>query len=402
MSTPRIRVCHLGKYYPPAAGGIETHVRTLALAQAELGADVRVLCVNHEAGPTVVERDGPVEVVRFARRASAAKIDFCPGLVAGLRRVEADILHMQVPNPTMILGLIAARTTIPVVVTYQSDVVRQKLRAALFRPVERLAYRGVRAILSTSPDYTGGSLFLRPYADRIEVLPNGIDLGPYLEPSDDHRARAAEIRATHGGPIWLGCGRQVYYKGFLNAIRALTRVPGTLLLIGDGPDRPALRAEAESLGLGARVVFLGNLPHYLDLIPYYLAADAFWFPSNARSEAFGIVQVEAMACGCPVINTAIPHSGVAWVSPHEETGLTVAVDDPIALADAANRLISEPGLRDRLGAAARDRAVREFDHRVMARRSLAIYDRVLSGRPIRRGADAEPGVLVPRPTSPLA
>ena len=101
-----------------------------------------------------------------------------------------------------------------------------------------------------------------------------------------------------------------------------------------------------------RVVFLGTLPHYLDVVPYYLAADAFWFPSNARSEAFGLVQVEAMASGCPVINTRIPHSGVPWVSLHEETGLTVPVDDPAALAAAANRLLTEPGLRDRLAAAA--------------------------------------------------
>ncbi len=377
MSTLPIRVCHLGKYYPPAAGGIETHVRTLALAQAALGAEVRVLCVNHEAGPTSEERDGPVEVTRFSRRASLAKIDICPGLVQGLRRVDADILHMQVPNPTMILALLAARPRIPVVVTYQSDVVRQKLRAALFRPIERLAYRGVRAILSTSPTYTSGSPFLRPYTDRIELLPNGIDLGPYLDPSVADLAEADRIRAAYRGPIWLGCGRQVYYKGFLNAIRAMTRVRGTLLLIGDGPDRPALEAEAAALGLSSRVAFLGNLPHYLDLIPYYLAADAFWFPSNARSEAFGIVQVEAMACGCPVINAEIPHSGVSWVSPHEETGLTVPVDDPVALADAANRLVTEPGLRDRLASAAKDRAIREFDHRVMARRSLDIYRRVL-------------------------
>jgi rhamnosyl/mannosyltransferase len=129
---------------------------------------------------------------------------------------------------------------------------------------------------------------------------------------------------------------------------------------------------------------------YQEIIPYYLAADAFWFPSVAKSEAFGLVQVEAMACGTPVINAAIPHSGVPWVrvSRHGETGLTVPVDDPSALAAAARRLMDEPGLRDRLGAAARARAAREFDHRVMARRSLALYEAVLEGRPAP-GPDAE-------------
>ena len=147
-----------------------------------------------------------------------------------------------------------------------------------------------------------------------------------------------------------------------------------MLLVGDGPDQRALQAEARRLGVRDRVVFLGHVPR---LVPYYLAADAFWFPSNARSEAFGLVQVEAMASGCPVINTAIPHSGVPWVSRHEETGLTVPVDDPVALAAAASRLLTEPGLRDRLAAAARERAIREFDHRVDGR--------------------AQPGHLPPRP-----
>ena len=149
-----MRVCHLGKYYPPAPGGIETHTKTLARAQADLGATVRVVCVNHERGPTVVEDDGPVEVTRFRRaRVGRMKLDYCPGLVGKLRRVEADVLHMQAPNPTMILALLAARPKLPLVVTYQSDVIHQKLRAALFRPLERLAYRQVRAILPTSPTY---------------------------------------------------------------------------------------------------------------------------------------------------------------------------------------------------------------------------------------------------------
>ena len=379
----KLRVCHLGKYYPPSPGGIETHVRTLARAQAGLGASVQVYCMNHEVGATVAESDGPVEVTRFGRAVSGLKLDLCPDLIDGLRHVDADILHMQVPNPTMILALLAARIARPLVVTYQSDVIRQKFRALLFRPLERLVYRKVAAILPTSPLYPGGSSFLRGYGDRIQVMPMGIDLGPYLNSSAEDQAEAAQIRARYQarGPVWLCAGRQVYYKGFVNAIRALTRVEGTLVLIGHGPDQPGLRAEAERLGVSARVVFPGNL-HYLKIVPYYLAADAFWFPSNARSEAFGLVQVEAMACGCPVINTRIPHSGVSWVSLHEKTGLTVPVDDPVGLADAANRLLTEPGLRERFAEAGRQRVIQEFDHRVMAERSLAIYRRVLSAAPV--------------------
>jgi rhamnosyl/mannosyltransferase len=386
-----LHVCHLGKYYPPAPGGIETHVRTLARAQADLGARVTVLCVNHRPGPTVVEQDGPVEVTRFARRlgraSEALKVDLCPELVRGLRRVEADVLHLQVPNPTMIFALLAARPKPPLVVTYQSDVVNQRLRAALFRPLERLAYRRVRVILPSSPTYPGGSSFLRPYAGRLRVLPMGIDLKPYLEPSAGDRAEAEAVRVRHarGGPLWLCAGRFVYYKGLVNAVRALAHVGGRLLLIGEGPDEPQLRAEAARLGVADRVEFLGALP-YLEIVPYYLAADAFWFPSNARSEAFGLVQVEAMASGCPVINTAIPHSGVPWVSPHDETGLTVPVNDPEALAAAARRLLEEPGLRDRLTAAARRRAADEFDHRVMAGRSLEVYGSVLDPGPAAQPA----------------
>ena len=347
-----MHIVHLGKFYPPAPGGIETHVRTLANAQAHLGASVRVFCINHEPDPTTVDRDSLVEVTRFASKASGAKLDYCPELVPALREVEADVLHMQVPNPTMILALLQARPKIPLVITYQSDVVKQRLRALLFRPLERLLYRRAAAILPTSPPYAAGSRFLRPYSDRVEVVPMGIDLERYLHPSADDRAEAERIAKTYRGPIWLGCGRLIYYKGFPNAVRALTRVEGTLLLVGDGPDRSALEAEAKALGVSERVVFLGSMP-YQKIVPYYLAAEAFWFPSIARSEAFGIVQVEAMACGCPVINTDIPHSGVPWVSRHDREGLTVPMNDAVALAEAANRLIREPGLRNRLAEAAR-------------------------------------------------
>ena len=376
----KLKICHLGKYYPPMHGGIESHVQTLARTQAELGHDVRVFCLNHESGPTSREYDGPISVTRFGRAVSAAKIDYCPDLAAELSRLEVDVAHLQAPNPTMILALLSARLKQPLVVTYQSDVIKQKLRGVLFRPLERLAYRHVRAVIATSPVYAEGSSFLRAYADLIRVVPLGIDLAPFLEPAADLVDRAARIQAEHPGPIWLGCGRLVYYKGFIHAIRALSRVEGKLFLVGKGPDRAALEDESRRLGVSDRVIFLGGLPELSDLIPYYLAATAFWFPSNARSEAFGLAQVEAMACGRPVINTSIPHSGVSWVSRHEETGLTVPIDDPVALADAANRLLREPGLCERLGAGARRRAETEFNHKIMTERNLAVYREVLGER----------------------
>src|SRR5262249_39113079 len=155
-------------------------------------------------------------------------------------------------------------------------------------------------------------------------------------------------------------------------------VEGRLILVGDGPDLPGLRELAQRMGVSDRVAFLGGLS-YLELIPYYLAADAFWFPSNARSEAFGLVQVEAMACGCPVINTAIPHGGGRGVSGPGGAALAVPVTAPAAFAAAARRIVTEPGLRERLTAAARRRAVAEFDHQVMAERSLAIYRALIDG-----------------------
>ena len=221
----------------------------------------------------------------------------------------------------------------------------------------------------------------------MAVLPIGLDLAPFLDPSPEVVERADRLRRSHPGPIWFSCGRLVYYKGLETAMHALRSVPGTLLIAGDGPSRPRLERLAARLNLADRVRFLGKIPRDEDLIAHYLAADAFWFPSNARSEAYGLVQVEAMASGCPVINTAIPHSGVPWVSRHEETGLTVPVDDPAAFAAAARRLLEEPGLRDRLAAGARARAIAEFQSEAMGRRSLALYSAMLAAARQDSGSD---------------
>jgi glycosyltransferase involved in cell wall biosynthesis len=379
VSSPRadggsLRVTHLGKFFHPAKGGIEQTVRSLANAQARIGCSVRVICMDHDRGrATRVEHDGPVEVVRVRRAASFCKIDHCPDLTRVLRDSEADLIHLHTPNPTMILGLLLSGDRRPLVVSHYSDVVKQRLRRIVFSPIERACYDRARLVLSVSSPYVAGSKVLRRYADRVAVLPIGLDLAPFLDPAPAVRERAEHLRRSYPGPLWFCCGRLVYYKGLETALLALRTVPGTLLIAGDGPARQRLERLAARLNLKGRARFVGKIPRDEDLIAYYLASEAFWFPSNARSEAYGVVQVEAMASGTPVINTAIPHSGVPWVSRHEETGLTVPVDDPAAFAAAALRLLDEPGLRDRLVAGARARAISLFHCDSMALRSKELY-----------------------------
>ena len=195
-----IKVCHLGKYYPPAPGGIETNVRILARAQADLGAQVQVFCVNHRPGPTSDEADGPVAVRRFGRRARLDKLDVCPGLSAGpdagRSRRAAPARTQPDDDPGDPGGAAAAAD--------RRDVPERRYPPAhprwMFRPLERLAYRRVPAVLQTSPLYAGGSRFLRPYRDRLDVLPNGIDLAPYLDPAPRIGRRPSGSEPRTKGP----------------------------------------------------------------------------------------------------------------------------------------------------------------------------------------------------------
>jgi rhamnosyl/mannosyltransferase len=275
----------------------------------------------------------------------------------------------------MMLAVLALRRVRPLVITHHSDIVRQRVLKYLVRPLETAIYRRAARVLPTSAAYVEGSDLLRRFADKVTPLPLGIDLAPFRDPGPAALAFAASLRERFGAPLWLSVGRLIYYKGLHVGLQALRAAPGTLLVIGTGPLEAQWKRTAGELGVADRVVWLGHATAD-QIVGAYHAAAALWFPSVARSEGFGLVQVEAMAAGCPVINTAIPGSGVAWVCRHEREGLTVPVGDALALAAAANRLLAEPKLRERLAAAGRVRSA-EFDWRTMGERSLAIYREVI-------------------------
>jgi rhamnosyl/mannosyltransferase len=364
--TRRLRILHVGKFYPPHAGGMESHVELLCRVTRGQ-ADVEVL-VSADDARTVREVIGGVPVTRIGTKLTLASASFNPGMARAIRRADADVVHFHHPNPTAAFSYLAARPRGRLVVTYHSDIVRQRVLGPLVSPLTDALLRRADAIIASSPQYASSPV-LRRHAARVRVLPFGIDAAEFQHADP---AEVARIRAAHGGRIVFAAGRLVYYKGFDVLVRAMTRVDGQLLIAGSGPLRAELGRLAAQAGVAERVTLLGGVP---DLRPYYHAADVFALPAVARSEAFGIVQMEAMACGLPVVNTSLD-TGVPFVSPHGQTGLTVPPADVDALAGALTALLDDPALRARMGQAGRARVEGELGAARMAERTLALYHEV--------------------------
>lgn len=228
-------------------------------------------------------------------------------------------------------------------------------------------------LIVTSPNYADSSPFLKKHASSCRIVPLGIDMERVK--SNDEKLQA-HMRERFGPRMILGAGRHIYYKGFQYAVEAMKSVDGHLVIVGDGPLRVELEAQARQIGVETKVTFLGSVEQ-TELNALYAVAKVFVLPSIARSEAFGLVQVEAMANATPVVNTSLD-SGVPYVSPHNETGLTVEPGNSKELADALNRLLDNHFLRERLGNAAKQRVIELFTLEEMARRTLAVYREVLA------------------------
>jgi rhamnosyl/mannosyltransferase len=366
----RARVLHVGKFYPPHMGGIETHLEALC-GGLKTSFDLRVLVSSDDANASEEVLDD-VAVSRVPTRLTLASTPLCPSMPARIRNSAADLVHIHLPNPMAVLAYLASGHRGPLVITYHSDTVRQKVLGALFGPFLHQVLRRSSAIITTSPNYLRTSPVLARYQDRCHVIPLGIP----IEDFDHCDPSAAEaMRRQFGDRLIVSVGRLVYYKGFAYLIRAMAHIQAKLLIVGEGPLRDKLTALASEVGVADRVIFLGKIDHDT-LVACYHASRVFVLASIARSEAFGIAQVEAMAAGLPVVNTNLD-SGVPFVSLHEQTGLTVPPEDPAALAAAITRLLDDPALSARYGEAAHLRARQEFSLQTMTSRTTDLYQRLL-------------------------
>lgn len=367
-----MHILHIYKDYHPVFGGIENHLRWLAEAQADRGHDVTVLVTNPAGLKTSVREEHGVRVIRAARIATVASTPLSLSLPLRLARLHPDIVHLHFPYPLGEVSQWLLRRGRAAVMTYHSDVVRQEGFLALYGPVLKRVLRRMDRILATSEPYIQSSPWLRPLADKCTVVPLGIDVQRFSQPQPE---RVASIRERFPGPRLLFVGRLRYYKGLDYLIQAMREVDATLLIVGTGPEAARLERLCRELGVAHKVHFLGDVSD--DHLPaYYQAADIFVLPSSHRSEAFGIVLLEAMAAGTPLITTELG-TGTSWVNQDGVTGLVVPPRDASALARAIQRMLADESLRRTMAARAQARARTEFDLPVLVERVLGVYDEVL-------------------------
>ena len=398
-----MRILHIYKDYYPVVGGIENHVRLLAEAQARRGLDVTVLVTNLSARTTITETGG-VRLIRAGRLAHLASTPLSLAFFVQLRRLTADVAHLHFPYPPGELGNLLFRPGRRTVITYHSDVIRQQGILRLYRPLLQRVLRQADRIIATSPAYIKGSPHLREVASRCTVVPLGIDPTPFMQADDRAEtirrrfdaasqqsaiptglamaeiegrsagidARTSEQRGRRGRPLILFVGRLRYYKGLEYLLGAMKEIDGILLVIGGGPMADHWQQLARNQSLLERVHFLGEVAD--DELPaYYQAADLFVLPASHRSEAFGVVQLEAMAASTPVVSTALG-TGTSFVNQDGATGFVVPPRDAPALARAINRLLADSELRRSMGDAGRRRVLGHFTVDRMVDGVIRVYE----------------------------
>ncbi|MCL2680539.1 MAG: glycosyltransferase [Coriobacteriia bacterium] len=375
-----MRIVMVNKYYPPHVGGIEFHVRDLAEGLVKAGHSVRIISSNDQRSYSEDVING-VQVVRLPRqfeRASTPVVRYM-GQVLAAEAQQADIMHFHFPYPWgefEWIGQLASKTE-PYVITYHSDIVRQKKALALYSPFLHKFLNRSRLIMASSPQLIEHSPWLAPRAEKCRQVNFGLPVED-IAYNPQAMARALQLRAQYaadGKPIVLFVGRLIYYKGIEILARAIPAVDAHFVIIGKGPDRILLEGLAEQQA--EEKVHVIDYADNDELIAWFHAADLLTLPSIESSEAFGLVQIEAHAAGTPVVSSRL-NTGVTYANLDGVTGLTAAPRDADALAGALNALLADDDLRARLGRQAQQRALSEFNIPRMVDAVTAVYAQALA------------------------
>jgi len=358
----KIRILEVNKAYSPHTGGIETLVKQYSEELSKYDdIEIRTLVCHDGRGKAYSEN---INGVRLTRAGSLGTYFSCPlsmsfiGLFRKMSR-NADVVHIHVPFPLADVALMLSEYKGKVIVSWHSDIVKQKKLLILYRPFLKYLLNRADRILVATEGHINGSEFLPEYRHKCKIIPYGLNPDEYL---NIQRTSFLTEKASNPDCIKIFfTGRLVYYKGVDVLIKAFSRVDYNceLFIAGTGVLEEKLKSMTYRYGISDRVHFLGFLPEE-HLKQAYADCDIFVLPSVERSEAFGIVQLEAMIYGKPVINTNLP-SGVPYVSVHGKTGITVQPKSFRQLAQAVGFLCRNKSVREKMGSNAQKKVLAQFN-----------------------------------------
>jgi len=372
-----MKVLQLGKAYPPVnLGGVESTIEliTEGLHQKDVTCDV--LGVNGEFSSVKEIRPKGI-IYRSALIKKAFSTLFSIDLIFRLFKIhkQYDIIHLHHPDPMCAIALWLTNPHCKIVLHWHSDILKQKTLLKLFMPIQTWLLERADIIIATSPNYAESSIYLMPFLYKVEIVPIGIDKSKL---SYDDKIIEQIDKKYHSKKKLLAIGRMTYYKGYEYLIDSLRVLDDSyiLFIIGNGELEATFKTKVHALGLEGKVVFLGKV-NDIERNSYLKKCDVFVLSSIFKTEAFAIVQVEAMAFGKPVVSTIIDGSGVDWVNKNMASGLTVSTRNHNSIALAINKIMGDKSLYNLLSKGAIERFNEEFTQEIMAQRIINIYKKVL-------------------------
>jgi len=356
----KLSVLHVYRtYFPDPPGGLQEAIRQIAIATSAQGVANTIFTLSPQPDPAILLRP-EARVVRSRSWIAPASCDI--GGVASFKAFahlarEADVLHYLFPWPFADVLHTVTHPDKPAVLTYISDVVRQRWLGTAYAPLMWHTLRQMRVIVANSPAYARTSPILShpDIRGKVRVIPLGIEESSYPKDGDDAIFNRIGVDADE--PYFLFIGVLRYYKGVHFLVQTAKTLGAKVVIAGSGPEGASLQALAVQAGAG-NVVFAGQITD-AEKVALLKRCRALVLPSHLRSEAFGMVLVEAAMFGRPLISCEIG-TGTSYVNAHEETGFVVEPESPEALALAMNTLLIDETLSARMGAAARNRYEKLF------------------------------------------
>ena len=369
-----MKILQLGKFYP-VGGGVEKTMYDLTTGLSAKGIQCDMLCAYGKEGRATFEvsAHGRIICTKTLWKKYATMIS--PELITTLRRIapEYDIIHVHHPDPMAALALRMSGYKGKVVLHWHSDIVKQKKLLSLYKPLQSWLIRRADLIAGTTPVYVTHSPYLAKVQDKCTYVPSCVD--PIVPDAE----RVRKLREQYGNKkIVFSLGRLVHYKGFKYLVDAARYLDDSYLVIigGSGMLKDELQKQIHDYGLEQRVKMVGRISDE-DLPSYYGACDIYCLSSIMKTEAFALVQLEAMSCGKPVVSCNIEGSGVPWVNKDDYSGLVVEPENGKALADAIRRIMEDKALYYTYSAGARSRYIELFKKQRMIDRCLELYSQLL-------------------------